>query len=250
MNRSRSPRSTWLGLAALLLAAATMSRPASAQIQPPAPPDHFDRMYLIRYLSLPEAETLVWEQCPKEGRAVCRVTSAGRNEVAPYLMVDADAATHAKIARALMEKDGVPRTHTFRATLLVASREGGKSGAIPEAIRKVVEDLKGFLPYASYRTLDTVTITTSRGGSVKASGPDGLPVDVRIFMNSQVGDQLEISGFEVQALGASTAEDGRAKGRKLIESTFSMRIGESLVVGTSALDGGQEALVVVLTAVS
>ncbi len=237
-----------LGLAALLLAVTALGRPAAAQT--PVPPEAFSRMYLIRYLSLPEAETLVWDQCPKDGKTTCRVTSAGRNEVAPYLMVDANAATHAKIARALMEKDGVPRTHSFRATLLVASREGGKGSTLPEGIRKVVDDLKSFLPYASYRILDTVTITTSRGGSVKAMGPDGLPVDVRIFMNAQVGEQLEISGFEVQALGSTPSADGRAMGRKLIESTFSMRIGESLVVGTSALDGGQEALVVVLTAVS
>jgi hypothetical protein len=38
--------------------------------------------------------------------------------------------------------------------------------------------------------------------------------------------------------------------KDIVETSFSMKVGETVVVGTSKLDGGDEALVVLVTALS
>lgn len=45
-----------------------------------------------------------------------------------------------------------------------------------------------------------------------------------------------------------TEAKGRPRELQLLATSFSMTVGETLVVGTSKLDGGDEALVVLLTA--
>ncbi|HYG62047.1 MAG TPA: hypothetical protein VEL74_05670, partial [Thermoanaerobaculia bacterium] len=46
------------------------------------------------------------------------------------------------------------------------------------------------------------------------------------------------------------AEGKRRAPRRLIQTSFGLEVGETIVVGTSRLDGGEQGLVVLLTAVS
>ena len=72
----------------------------------------------------------------------------------------------------------------------------------------------------------------------------------RAILQRQINED---GGSRVQDLKAKVAELDKnirlARARKLIDSRFEVAIGETVVVGTSKLGGGDKGLVVLLTAV-
>jgi hypothetical protein len=159
--------------------------------------------------------------------------------------------------------------------------------------------VKEFLPYKSYRVLDTQWL---RSGSTRMRGLDGEEYDVEItadeimptpvhpkpgtlnvilrlqepgaaatpgeeFSRSIAASEMEKQRASIQRqinegapgpmvpeLIARKAQLDRqirmARARKLIESRFEMEVGETVVVGTSKIGGGDKGLVVLLTSVA
>jgi hypothetical protein len=187
----------------------------------------------------------------------------------------------------------------FSVVLLLGETQGTAAGAdgLPPApaLRKALADVKDFLPYKSYRVLDTQWL---RGGSTRMKGPDDQEYDVELdsipavplctkdcllnvlFHLQEVGaaansseeygrsmqaaelekqrESLQLKmpaaqGAMVQEMKARLAEIEKrlrlAKARKLIDSKFQMEVGETVVVGTSKIGGGDKGLVVLLTSV-
>ncbi len=230
------------------------------------PADKTSVRYTVRFMDLHDAEVLAWDQCGQPAER-CRVASLAVNDSSfkGYLEVLAEAAVHEKIARALAEQDAVPLTQSFQVLLLSAGAKPASSGLeIPANAQKALEDLKGFLPFKSYRLLDAIWMraTQDRMAFGRISGSGGIdyqvrlrfrnlgnPKDRNLFMDNFVlmvqhptpkpptGDAKEIP---VIAPPASQA---------LIETSFSLKGGETIVVGTSKLNGSDEAIVVLLTAV-
>lgn len=197
----------------------------------------YDHEYMLRALSQHEAEVLIWEQCPKPADSPCRVRGAGFRDGALTVAVLADEATHAKIARVLAENDGVPATHAFQVVLLLADRQaGGLPADLPANCRKAVEDVKGFLPFTRYRMLDAGLLRTTQQGKLMLSGLAGSPVEVELRVRDHAGDQLSVDVFKVGIPGV------------VMQTAFGIKIGETLVVGTSKLNGGDEALVALVSA--
>jgi len=194
----------------------------------------------------------------------------------------------------------------FSVVLLLGETQAASSGdSLPPApaLRKALADVKDFLPYKSYRVLDTQWL---RAGSTRMRGLDDQEYDVELVADeiafvsaSNAGGQTRSSTlnvlFKLKEVGAaqnSSEEYGRsiqvadmekqrahlvsllpvaqgamvqeqkarieqldkqirlAKARKLIDSQFRMEIGETVVVGTSKIGGGDKGLVVLLTSVA
>jgi uncharacterized protein with von Willebrand factor type A (vWA) domain len=190
----------------------------------------------------------------------------------------------------------------FSVVLLIgeAQNAGGGDGMPPAAtLRKALNDVKDFLPYKSYRVLDTQWL---RGGSTRMKGLDDQEYDVDLGTDEISPNPFHPKEgmlnvvFHLQEVGAaanSSEEFGRmiqvadmekqrasiqrqivegapgttvpelmarkaqlekqirlAKARKLIDSRFEMAIGETVVVGTSKIGGGEKGLVVLLTSVA
>jgi uncharacterized protein with von Willebrand factor type A (vWA) domain len=190
----------------------------------------------------------------------------------------------------------------FSVVLLIgeAQNAGGGDGMPPAAtLRKALNDVKDFLPYKSYRVLDTQWL---RGGSTRMKGLDDQEYDVDLNADEIAPNPFHPKEgmlnvvFHLQEVGAaanSSEEFGRmiqvadmekqrasiqrqiiegapgttvpelmarkaqlekqirlAKARKLIDSRFEMAIGETVVVGTSKIGGGEKGLVVLLTSVA
>jgi hypothetical protein len=222
--------------------------------------------YTIRFMDLHDAEVLAWDQCgPQKER--CRVASLAVNDSSfkGYLEVLADAPVHEKIARALAEQDAVPLSQSFQVLLLRAGTEAASSGLeIPANARKALDDLKGFLPFKSYQLLDAVWMraTQDRLAVGRISVRDGADFQVRLrFRNlgNPKDRNLFVDTFSLMELsstpkppGPDTKEGGTAAPRPLralIDTSFGLKVGETIVVGTSKVDGTDEALVVLLTAV-
>ena len=241
-----------LGLVMLLGAttAGAAETPPSKQV--------YDREYMVRQLSSHEAEVLIWEQCPKLADSLCRVRGTGVRDGVLAVVVFADDATHARIARTLAEHDVVPATHAFQVVLLLADRQ---PGGIPKeelsaATQKALQDVMGFLPFTRFRVLDSGWVRTSDKGQLLLGGLAGPPISVAFELGRRSGDQMYVNGFEVLApIVPSTFDPKDPRNpphwphRTLISTSFGIKLGETLVVGTSKLDGGEEALVALVSAV-
>jgi hypothetical protein len=250
-------RTTAVPILALAAALAWGARPALADDRPPAAEgESFTRSYPIHHLDLHEAEVLAWEQCPPGGGDRCLVLSVNTSESGSSMTVRADAATHAQIARKLLEADAVPRTQAFQIVLLVADQgAGGNEAPLPAHAAAALADVREFLPFRRYRTVDAAWLRTTREAEAVVTGPDGLPLVVHLRFRDRVAEQLFVEAFALDAPAVLPDDPGGAEGAKkrprsqrLLATSFSMAVGETLVVGTSKLDGGDEALVVLLTA--
>ena len=190
-------------------------------------------------------------------------------------------------------------------------QEGTTSDNIPAAARAALADLKDFLPYRSYRVLDTAWVLASsqtrQAVTSRLQGPDEqdyevtldrMPVgasslQVRFEMREPDGNaerraavadreaalraelqhlfsahtalesqlkRLDAAHPDAAALRQRLAENeiaietmkGQARyapgGATLIDTSFNMALGETVVVGTSRMRGGNKALIVLLTA--
>jgi len=166
---------------------------------------------------------------------------------------------------------GPPPTHLFSVVMVQAESEGASSfTGLPEAARKAIEDLKDFLPYKAYKLTDTALMRTARDASTRLKGPEGGDYEVRMHYSrgdEEGGQEIFVNAFHVRRLDAVPEPSGGIRGgksgeeayerasalaaaRPLIETAFGMKVGETVVVGSSRLDGGRTALVVLLTAVN
>ena len=144
--------------------------------------------------------------------------------------------------------------------VLLVGRTSGPPGieSIPVNAHKAIEDIRDFLPYKSYEHLDTVLIRSaghSRGMLKSPSGGEyqvsmGFRVDRR-----EEGVRLNFQNFDLRSEARPPRGRGLAEGEaprppeNVISTTFSVEVGETIVVGTSRLNGGDQALIVLLTAI-
>jgi hypothetical protein len=243
-------------LAALLLLAGLAAPAATAQGGDGSPP--YGNRYLISHLDLHAAELLAWERCPEKER--CKVSSTMTGEGVKVLEVLADAATHERIVQALAREDAAPSTQVFQLHLLEGSAGGTAASPadLPPGARKALEDLRGFLPYKSYRLLDAAWLPTTSTVRARLVGDRGASYEAELRFR-RVGaleeKQLFVDGFRLREEGSSPAlvdEKGRDRPpRELLNTSFGLDIGETIVVGTSRVDGASDrALVILLTAVA
>ncbi len=146
-------------------------------------------------------------------------------------------------------------TYSFQISLLLADIQGtGGFEGLSKNAQKALEDLRDFLPFKSYRLLDFAWLRTSSVSSARVQGPEGRDYELSLHLGTQGQDsgQLHIARFDLRDtstlnLGADSGALHRTK--SLISTSFGMEEGETVVVGTSRLEGDKRALVVLLTAV-
>ncbi len=186
--------------------------------------------------------------------------------------------------------------------LLGETHSTAPSEEVPTAVRKALADVKDFLPYKSYRVLETQLVLGAKTATGRLKGLDDQEYDVDVnadeimptpfnskkegmlnvvFHLREVGApdnaseefarSMAVNGMAAQRAAAqaemNNAPEGAKKGireeiarldksirmakaRRLIDSRFEMAVGETVVVGTSKIGGGDKGLVVLLTAIS
>jgi hypothetical protein len=177
-----------------------------------------------------------------------------------------------------------PRLSGFSVSLVEGDLEGtGATDALTAAAAKALADLRDFLPYRSYRLLDTQWTLGSGKLSSRLRGPGGREYELQLqtsyphyAFGFEAGEarravgsarasrmspsaQVSISRFVLREAGAGAGTGGlepiarmgdvaSVGGAPLIDTSFRMDVGETVVVGTSRLQGST-ALIVLLTAV-
>ncbi|HYX26213.1 MAG TPA: hypothetical protein VFC23_18820 [Thermoanaerobaculia bacterium] len=250
-----------LGLAAAPLAAAARPQQEKAESTPQPAPVQTIR-YEIRYMDLHAAEQLAWDQCAQKNRCRIAVASQVGGLVKGIMDVGADPETQQKVSRALAREDAAPRTQSFQLLLLAASARTGSSAAeVPANAQKALADLRGFLPFKSYQLLDSSWLRATQDNVTEARvvGREGVSYRLRLRFRTTGNEEIFMEHFDMSeerstprpASEAKKGEEGIAPraARDLISTSFSLKKGETIVVGTSKIDGSDEALVVLLTAV-
>jgi hypothetical protein len=242
--------------------AAAQEKEKEPQKQETAPLRVYDNRYEIRFLDLHSAEQLAWDLC--SFRDSCRVTAASvEGKPGGILAVGADAKTHEKLARELAKRDVAPKTQVFQVILLAANTKAGASPKdLSAGAQKAISDLHGFLPYKSYELLDSTVIPATREALAtgRLVGRDGVAYNIRLGFRPSGpdgGGEIFVSRFNLNEEAGTTplvpttpnsaSMEHRAP-RGLFDTTFSLKPGETIVVGTSHLDGSGDALVTLLTA--
>ncbi len=138
--------------------------------------------------------------------------------------------------------------------------------SLPRSVRQALVDLGEFIPYKRYMLLDTVLIRTARDGIATMKGPGGreFRVELKLFPSGGEGDpELIVHRFEVIDMTRTPVRRTEVGGpggfkqseevapstpKTIIATSFGMSIGETLVVGSSRLNGGDTALILLVTA--
>src|SRR5436190_184966 len=114
-------------------------------------------------------------------------------------------------------KPGVPTTpkpgwsgatYGFSVTLVLGDMQGGGTpDSVPAAARKALTDMKDFLPYKSYRLLDSAWILGSGNVSVRLRGPDDQEYSLNLSGSATVQDpktlRLSFQLRDVEQLAAA-----------------------------------------------
>ncbi len=221
----------------------------AAQTSSPEKMGAFPRTYEFQILEHEAAEALAWEACPDEASDEwCRVITASPHQI----RVLADRETHARIAAQIAAAEDVPQSQLFQVILLQAENNGDSGLArIPQQAREALDDAREFLPYTGYKMLGTALLRTDGHARSIVNGPDGNDYGAGLTFHNTAGldgHRLVVRQFSLERLVSARASSESAIERiPVIGTSFGMKPGETVIVGTSKLEGAERALVVLLT---
>lgn len=123
---------------------------------------------------------------------------------------------------------------------------------LPKNAEKAIRDMRDFLPFKSYRLLDSALLRVQDFGKARLSGIAPQQYEVRVAYRTQPNGKISIWEFKIVAMklpGATPLPPGVAPEaeRAIIDTSFTIDFGETIVVGSSKL-GGDQALIVLFTA--
>ncbi len=192
-------------------------------------------------------------------------------------------------------------TQGFSVVLVLGDLQGGSTpDNVPAAAKKALADMKDFLPYKSYRLLDSEWLLGSTNVATRLRGVDEQEYALNLMASApRDGSKglyvsFQLREAEPARTTATSAEAAVERERRLVEqiarargtggqnagastgvgagvgsgvgsgvsagvtprasafvisTSFTMDVGETVVVGTSRLRGGDKALIALLTAV-
>lgn len=144
----------------------------------------------------------------------------------------------------------------FHIALVIAENEPSTSApqSLPKGVEKAIADIRDFLPYKSYRIIDSALLRANGTGKADLKGPNGERYSARLsFEDSGKGsfliDQFALSQQQQPSPNAKPLPSNIAPlpPEQPLVSSFRISRGETVVVGSSSLGAGK-AMVVVLTA--
>jgi hypothetical protein len=145
------------------------------------------------------------------------------------------------------------RNQLFQVILLRGSTTGSEEIAgLPKNAEKAVRDIRDFLPFKSYKLLDSGLLRVMDTGKTRLVGIPPQQYEVRVAYRDLPNGKLSIWDFNIVAMKPANATPlprgvAPEAERAVIDTSFTIDIGETIVVGSSKL-GGDQALIVLFTA--
>jgi hypothetical protein len=162
------------------------------------------------------------------------------------------------------------QSYLFQVVLLVGDNEGETElDRVPGNVLVALEDVRQFISYSKYHFVDSAVMRSNATVEARMSGPSNQPMTVEFhFVQESLKDsqkqRLFVRQFGLGVLDlkprdqVSTDKQGKTsvvhvppaeEWREVLRSSFSLDVGETIVVGSSKLNGSDQALIILFTAV-
>jgi|CXWL01.1.fsa_nt_gi hypothetical protein len=148
------------------------------------------------------------------------------------------------------------QSQLFSVALVLADNSNGGT-KLPPALEKAIADVRDFLPYRSFRLVDSGLTRTSREGTLVLRGDNGdeYRAQMLLYPSDRGPDNHSFffEGFrlDVRAPQGSKNANGapRPPVQNALNASFRIDRGETVVVGSARLESVEGAIIVLLTAV-
>jgi len=221
----------------------------AAAASPTATQAATSKAYSIRYLEASDAVALLYVRVPetldcavRSERSIDR-SSAGQRGVITVKCDRDDIG--AKAGEALAAIDVPPATRRIHVTVLEASRKEGTTPDLPPSESKALADAKKIMTYRSFQIDAETVLQSSDRAETQMGGKYRMTLSME---SSKSGDKsVEVNQFRLYIAQAGPTPDAAGTWGLLFDTSFSVRVGETIVLGTSAAgDAARMALVTVL----
>ncbi len=255
MNRKTFTIATLVLLLVLIPSSATAkkAKPSEgASEQDARAPRLVWRLHAVHYLDLREAGLSIEQRVPEMlDNAEYELRYEGIGGSAPgeakpkgYLRILTTPDYQARVAAVLEELDQPPKTRVFHIIVLGASDEPAATPEpfeLPAGAEAAYREINSFLPFRSYRMIDSALVRSSGRADVSLSQSYAIEFAFRVGPSKE--KPLEVQGFLLYSKGYERTP-------RHMETSFSMDIGETVVVGTSRPFREEDgtALIVLMTA--
>jgi hypothetical protein len=134
-------------------------------------------------------------------------------------------------------------TERFHVAVLAASRKDGPVPALPPGEAKALADFQKVMSYKSFNVEAETLLQSDRGAEARLG-----TYKVQLIMDNdrKTGDTIDVHAFSLRAAEAKPALNNTTVIDTYIETSFTIKRGETIVLGTSTTD--QQARVVLVTA--
>lgn len=206
------------------------------------------------HLEASAAQMLVLEYCAQQDEEACHLITYSADRTGGDVTVAGSPATLASIGREIAARDTLGSTQRFQVAVVEASTAGSRQlEGLSEGAQQALLDAAKLLPYEGLAVRGVALIETADMASTRVSGPAGLEYQVFLRMIPVVtldGVRIEVHEFKLDRTPQRGPDGERVVAKDLLRTSFQLDSGETVVVGTSRLNGGDSALVVLVTAVS
>jgi len=149
-----------------------------------------------------------------------------------------------QIAQALAAIDVTPPTQRFHIAVLTASRKEGPVPDLPASEAKALADFKKVMTYRSFEIEAETVLQCDRDAQTQLNTDYAL--ELVIQPDTVTGQSIDVRKFQLRAVNPQVAPTGQQTYPTYLETSFSIKKGETIVLGTSVTD--QQARVVLVTA--
>lgn len=199
------------------------------------------------------AQMLVLEYCARQDEEACRLVTYSADRTGGDVTVAGSPGTLASIGREIAARDALGSTQRFQVAVVEASMAGSRQlEGLSEGAQQALLDAAQLLPYEGLAVRGVALIETADMASTTVSGPAGLEYKVFLRMNPVVtldGVRIEVHEFKLDRTPQRGPGGENVGPKELLRTSFQLDSGETVVVGTSKLNGGDSALVVLVTTV-
>lgn len=158
-----------------------------------------------------------------------------------------------KLLSMLKELDVKPLDLQFTVDLILGSLEtflGATGDEVKELMSDpVIKELNSLLKYKSFKRLDSSIIKVQDNTiSSQRIGGSGISLQLGIrprFIKEEKADAILVELNLSQSAGLTS--EGKERASNLLSTTLTLKSGERTVIGVSKLDGGDKALILILS---
>ncbi len=147
-------------------------------------------------------------------------------------------------------QDQERETHSFWIAIVSARPGPAAMPDLPEDAERALTDVANLLPYSAFELIDTGWIRTLFSGNTRLGDAGAFEISLH-FEPTSDPMSLFVEGFRVDYREYRRQDDVVVRSdvtMNLLGTQFGIKLGETVVVGTSRLDGQDEALIVLVKA--